>query len=102
MKPGALQPDGGNDLFEVIVDRAVLQVFPALICKNEVERVVPCWPRRKPPLHLLHPLGFQDSDDAGSVGHNTLLPVFRLIKENISTVTVGLLDLMADREQPIF
>ena len=102
MKPGILQPDRGNDLFEVIDDRAVLQVFPALIRKNKIERVAPCWPRRQLPFHLLHPLSFQNPDDAGGNCHNTLLPVFRLIEENISAVTIGLLDLMADRKQPGF
>ena len=88
VEPGVFQADGGNNLFEVIVDRAVLQVFPKLICKNEAERVVPCWPRRKSPFHLLHPLGFQNPDDAGSNSYNTLFPVFRLIEENISAVAV--------------
>lgn len=100
MKPGVFQANGGDNLFEVIVDRAVLQVFPEFIRKNKVERVVPRWSCRKPPFHLLYPLSFQNPDDTGGNGYYALLPVFRLIKENISAVAVGLLNLVPDREQP--
>ena len=65
LKSGILQANRGNDLFKVIDDRAALQVSPALICKNKVERVIPCWPHRKHPLHLRYLLSFQNPDDAG-------------------------------------
>ena len=84
----------------MIIDRAVFQVFPMLVCKNKAERVAPCRARRKPPLHLLYPLSFQNLDNTGGNGYSALFPVFHFIKENISTVTIGLLDLMADSEQP--
>ena len=88
MEPGVFQANGSDNLLKVIDDRAVLQVSPKFVCKNKVERVIPRGPRRKPPFHLLYPLGFQNPDDAGGNSHNALLPVFRFIEEDVSAITV--------------